>query len=142
MQIQRIQSLLLLLAGVLTAVFIFVPFGSLILDKDGMQFIVELTAANIYAVLCPAGIAAVLLLLDIFLYKNLRLQKQVLIIGIMMLIVSIGIVIYVNFDHATQGTIHWGGGGLLLVAALIGAVAALRCINHDQRLLASYDRLR
>lgn len=143
MQIQRIQSLLLLIACVLSVIFIFVPFGILTIPLDGGQeAIVELKALNMYGLLCPVGIAAVLLLLDIFLYKNLRLQRQVLIFGIMMLVVSIGIVIYVNFDHATLGNLHWAGGGLLLVAALIGAIAAMRGIINDQRLLASYNRLR
>lgn len=142
MQIQRIQSVFLLLAFALMVVFIFVPFGFLTLTEGATQVLVDLKAVSMVGVLLPAGIGAVLYLLDIFLFNNLKLQKTVLIFAIMMTVVTAGIVCYVNFDHATQGTLHWGGGGLLLVAVLIAAFMANGAIRRDEKLLRSYDRLR
>lgn len=143
MQIQRIQTIYLLLAAIVLAVFCFIPFGSLTLpfDNGTEQAFVELTPLTFLPVLVPAGVGVILLVIDIFLYNNFARQKTVLIFAMMMILVSMGLVIYICCDHATKGTLHWGGGGLLLVAALIGAVAAMVRIRHDERLLRSSNRL-
>lgn len=145
MQIQRIQSIYLLLAAILTGVFLFVPFGSLTMTEVTENAVAEIFVAlkpfQFIGLAVPAAVAAIMLFIDIFLYNNFRLQKTVLLISMMMLVVSMGLVIYINCGQATQGTLHWGGGGLLLVAALIGSIAAWVAIHHDERLLRSADRL-
>lgn len=143
MQIQRIQSIYLLLAAIVTGIFIFIPFGTLTLDVDDstLKAVAELKPFDFIGLLLPAGLSALLLLVDIFLFNNLKLQKTVLTFATLLNLVSIIVVIYILTDSASQGTIAWGGGGLLLVAALIGAIAAMNRIKHDERLLRSSSRL-
>lgn len=143
MQIQRIQSLLLLIAVICMATFIFVPFGSWTEAlADGSTAVVSLKAYDFIGMLIPAGVAVILLAVDIFMYKNFSQQKTVLLIAIMMILVTIGLVIYINCDHATQGTLHWGGSGLMALGALIASISAFCAIRSDERLLRSYNRLR
>ena len=143
MQIQRIQSLLLLIAAVCMAVFTCLPFGYWTQPlEDGSRVIAPITAYDFIGLLIPAVTGTILLLIDIFLFKNFKLQKTVLIISMMMTLVCIGIVIYINCDHATIGTLHWAGSGLLLIATLVASIAAFSRIRADERLLNSYNSLR
>ncbi len=145
MQIQRIQTLYLLLSAIVMIVFCFLPFGSLQLNVDEGDMMqtayYELTPLTFIPVLIPAATGALLLLIDMFLYNNFARQKTVLIFAMMMILVTIGLVIYICCDHATQGTLHWGLSGLLLVVSLVLAVSAMTRIRHDEHLLRSSNRL-
>lgn len=79
MVIQRIQTLFLLIASALCITFIFTPFGYTAIIEDGQQAILEpLYAKNIVGLLIPAAASALILLIDIFLFKNMPLQKPLL----------------------------------------------------------------
>lgn len=145
MVIQRIQTLFLLIASALCITFIFTPFGYTAIIEDGQQAILEpLYAKNIVGLLIPAAASALILLIDIFLFKNMPLQKTMAWIGFAAILATIGAVIYIlvagfndlalNYEVAAT---TWGGGGLLLVAAALAVVMAVSRINLDQRLLRS-----
>ena len=150
MQIQRVQSLYLLLATVLLVVFLFIPFGYSVMMVDGEERIVEdWCGYQMLGMAIPAAIAAVLALVDIFLFKNFPLQKLVAKLDILLILVTVGITIYTlvsGFNDVTPGdeivNTKWGGGGLLLLAALIAVGMALSRITSDEKLLKSMDRLR
>ena len=151
MQIQRIQSLLLLLAIIAVAVFLFIPYGYW--DAKVPQMAVDqygpLVATNQPALLVPGIIALVLMVVSIFLYKNLPLQKSMVMLSGLVVSAMIITVVYLLCDtYPVAGmpevTVKplWGVSIALLGAALIGVIFAVKGINADQKLLKSYDRLR
>lgn len=151
MVIQRIQTLFLLLAAILMAVFMFMPFGyTQISDPASAE---SLTTASLKAIefaglWIPGGLSVILLLIDIFLFKNLNLQKRVIVLCSLLTLTCIGIVIYIltagmhDTDPQLSASTVWGGGGLMAVAALLAMILAYRNISADQKLLRSYDHFR
>lgn len=139
MVIQRLQTLFLFIAAVLIALFSLTPFA---------------TVAEFSADLCPKDfpvffilniLIAVLLLLAIFMYRNLKLQKKVTLLSMVLICCSAvtgGFLLY--GPNAPDGAVKlmWAGGVLLLVGALVFAILAYRGIGKDQRTLSSYDRIR
>lgn len=141
MQIQRIQTLMLLIAAILVAVFCFVPFASRSVAEsaDSASFVCAKDAPVLLVL--NLTIAAILLIV-IFMYKNLRQQMRMTILSIVLICASIvtsGFVIFVGLDNATPILF---GGVILLVLALIFALFAYRGMKHDHHLLRSMDRLR
>lgn len=151
MVIQRFQTLFLLMATILVIVFIFTPFGySVLYSSEGQTtFVQDWSSLNFIGLVIPSALAALLYLVAIFLFKNMSLQKTIVVFGVIMTLVAIGVTIYLlaaGFLDITVGdTIYntrWGGGGLLLVAALLAGLAAISRISADQRILRNVDRLR
>lgn len=139
MQIQRIQTLMLLVAAILTGLFCCMPFASREVGDAASQALYAKDAP----VLLVLNIAiTVLLLIVIFMYKNLRQQMRMTVLSIVLIcgsIVTSGFIIYVGYADATPVL---AGGVLLLVAALVFAIVAFRGMKHDHHLLRSMDRLR
>lgn len=142
MVIQRLQTLLLLIAVVLMAVFCLTPFATVpaadaaaagptsVFVKDAPVFMV----LNITI--------ALLLFLAIFMFKNLRRQMTVTLLSIVLVAASIVtgcFVLYVGMPDATPVLF---GGIVLLGVVLVLALFAYRCMGRDRKLLSSYDRLR
>jgi hypothetical protein len=142
MQIQRIQTLWLLIATILMGVFVFMPFGTFEVVADGQEDIVTLTTCKEFGVLVPAAVAAILLLIDIFMYKNLPSQRSVLVIGIILTLCTICTVCFTLFKGLEGYEPHFSWFDIMVPAALIFELLAMKGINHDQKLLASYNRLR
>lgn len=139
MQIQRIQSLFLLLAVVVMCIFCLTPYAQHVAD-DG-------TATSVFmkdtpVLLVVNACIAVLLLLNIFMYNNLRRQMRLTLLSVVLLAgsaVACGFVVTVGMPGSR---LVWTGGVLLLLVALVLVVFAYRGMRSDRRKLASYDRLR
>jgi hypothetical protein len=148
MQIQRIQTLYILLAIAAVVAFIFIPFGfwDATVQASGVK-LVELNG-KMTALLIPACVAILVMFISIFSYKKFPLQKGLVGLSMLIVVAMMLLVIYVmtmGFDVLVPDvTVKpiWAGGGLLLVAALVALIAALSRIKADQKLLRSYDRLR
>ena len=141
MQIQRIQTLMLLIAAIITGIFCFVPFATVeaAAAADSATFVF---AKDAPALLVLNITIALLLIILIFMYKNLRLQMRMTILSIVLLCASIvtGLFyIYVGFEGAEPILL---GGISLLVLAVLFAILALRGMRKDHKTLTSYDRLR
>ena len=140
MQIQRIQTLMLLIAAIFVAVFCFCPFATLPESETAAATAVFVKDAPVFLVLNI--VVALLLVILIFMYKNLRQQMRMTVLSIVLIcasIVTCGFVTFVSFPGSTPVLL---GGVSLLVLALIFALLALRGMKHDHRLLASSSRLR
>ena len=138
MVIQRIQSLLLLIAAVLTVVFIATPYARI--AADGADIPVYASDSTVYLILNV--VIALLLFIGIFLYKNLRLQRLVTLAAAVLTVASAvigGIILWCQLPEASP---VFAGGITLLVLAFIAALFAYRYMGRDQKLLRSYDRLR
>lgn len=147
MQIQRIQSLLLLLGCVFTAIFIFVPYGyTYVTVGEETRIFEALKPTGLIGLWIPAAIAALMQFVSIFMFRNTRLQKLVARLSMIVTLVAIGVTIYVlasgfhaeNADVAIS-RVEWGGGGLLLIADLLAVNLAIKRICLDERLIRGID---
>lgn len=140
MVIQRIQTLLLLIAAILIGVFCLSPVAVEAAATDGevmKHFISEAPVLLVVNILI-----AVLLVITIFMYKNLRQQMKVTLMCMMLIAASIVSSIFVVYNQWAGATFYWFGGILLLCAALLFALGAYRGMRKDHKLLRSMDRLR
>lgn len=141
MVIQRWQSVLLFISALCMAIFCVAPFA-LINDSASPDSLSVISPSEFTVYLIFNMTVALLLFVTIFLYKNLRFQRRVTLIAIMLMVVSAvtGILlIYVSLDNAA---LLLFGGGLLILAAIVTAIMAYRCMGRDYRLLSSMDRIR
>ena len=130
--------------------FFYVPFGyTTVADvADGVSVLEPLRAGQFTGLVIPMALTLALMVVAIFMFKKMPMQKLMVLVSALLTVVSMGVVVYVMVsgfsDTNPQVTMTsvWGGGGLLLVGALIAQLAAYNGISSDQRLLRSYDRLR
>lgn len=150
--IQRVQTVFLLLAAALVVTFMFVPFGyaDFAVAAGSAEVVREAAhACSEIGLMIPLCCSAVLYVVAIFLYKNLKVQKTVTGFGILMACVAALVTIYVLVAGAISASLnmvvlktYWGGGGLILVGAIVAGIMAFRGIASDERLLRSYDSIR
>jgi len=149
MVIQRIQSVYLLIAVILMAVFAFFPalsfelggrsfvYGALEAGKVGVTHIDPLMLTLIILI-------SLLALMDIFLYKNLQRQMTVcfvdIIIGLAMLV---AICIQAFVIGSREGvTLIWQWYLVLPVLSIIFLMLAHKAMSKDKKTLQDSDRLR
>lgn len=156
MVIQRWQSVLLLITGVLMACFTFMSLGQVqladySLNFTTMGFTIEGEATDgaitgTYMSTWPYFIVSlmsfILPLINIFLFKNLPLQKTMCLVTLLFLVavVSMGAAYgYCVFDGAD---VSWSSLIIAPFLAIIADVMAYQRISSDQRKLRDADRLR
>ncbi len=144
MQIQRIQSLYIFLAIVAMAIFIIVPYGKAIDMTSGAPVEEMLYTMTEWGVLIPSGAVVILLLAGLFMFRNLSLQRTVVMITLMLTLSTIAVVCFALFKMADAEGLDasftfWD---ILLPVAALLEILAISGINHDIKLLKSYDRLR
>lgn len=156
MVIQRWQSVLLFIAAAVMACFTFIPFG--IITTPDVTY--NLTGLGFY----PQGeftdgfkpevihtwyffilslTTIVLLLVDIFLYKNLRLQQRVCMICILFIIADGcvgGLLGFCAIENLQS--LWWKTTAICPFIALIGTILAYYRMTQDYSLLKAADRLR
>lgn len=139
MVIQRLQSLYLFIGAVLMVVFLFIPMAT----TDASAEAIRPMDFPVYMILNV--VIALIMFIAIFMYKNPKKQKMVTRMSIWLIAASAvigGLMLY--GPNAPQGIvkIEWFGGVMLLVITFVLAIAALRGITRDIKLLSSYDRIR
>ncbi len=144
MQIQRIQTVYLLIATVLMAVFVFVPFGAFhFTSEQAEEFaVIDMLTYKEFGVLVPSALSAILLLIDIFMYRNLPRQRTVLLVSVLLTLCTALVVCFTLFKGLEGYEPSFSWWDLLVVVAFIFEILAMKGINHDQKLLASYNRIR
>lgn len=138
MQIQRVQTLWLLLAFIAMALFCFMPFGSFM--ADGEMF--SLRPIDEYGVLIPGAATAVLLLADVFMYKDLRSQRTVALVSALLTVCSAAVVCFLIFNGLAGYSPRFSVWGLTLPVSFVAELLAMRGMAKDKALLDSYNRLR
>ncbi len=144
MQIQRIQTVYIFLAVVAMAIFIFMPYGEVDSNDNQLAVTQELYTISEYGILIPAAAAAILLLVDIFMYNNIGLQRTVLIIGLLLTLCCIAVVCFTLFNQAKSEGLaaNFAVWDILLPLAALLELMAVSAINKDIKRLKSYDRIR
>lgn len=141
MVIQRIQSLFLLIAAILMAVAAFaVPMAQIDLGEGAIG---SLYALHALPLLIIELLTALLLIIAIFLFKNLPFQIKVTRICVVLIVVSAIIEGYTltPISESIAG-ISWIWSLLIMAGAFVFALLAIKGMNRDHKLLRSYDRLR
>ena len=134
MVIQRWQSVFLLLGAILSATISFMPWATV----EGS--IVTLSTNTI--ALTINILVAVLFLLAIFMFRNLRRQMNVTLIATVLLAINNIAAICLTYIGDPAGTLAWYGGFIVFIAAIICGSMAYSRISADMDLLKSADRLR
>lgn len=132
MVIQRWQSVLLLLATIFMVLLCVLPLGSGVSDINNPDSSTPIRAIDILPLFIIGIVSAIILLISIFCYKNLNLQKRTIIAGCILLVPAIVISAIYSLWLAV----------LFSALALLASVWAYTRVSADQKLLRSYDRLR
>lgn len=135
MVIQRWQSVLLLISAIFVALAGILPYA---VTANG----VDVCAVQTPVLLCVDILVALLLLIDIFLYRNLRYQMKVTRLALGLIVVLEAAIAAYTCAGLEGATISIIGGIVMPVLALISSFVALRLMHRDYRLLRSAYRLR
>lgn len=157
MVIQRWQSVMLLIAGVMMGIFSFCSLGQI--QAEAYTFNVtalgffregiatasdEATGISTIILFILSLLACILPLIDIFCFKNMNLQKKVAMISALFSIASGVIAAFTASGFASdfQTDVSWSVFICTPLVALIGDILAYRLISGDQKKLRAADRLR
>lgn len=133
MVIQRIQTLWLFLA---TAIMIFVGLQPFALVGETVYTMGDFTVLAILN-----WLIVVLLSLDIFTYKNLKLQKTIAIVTLILMVAQVLSTYIVMSNNISDCEMTWFGGPVFIVFAAIFVLMALRGMSRDMKKLRNADRL-
>lgn len=155
MVIQRWQSVLLFIAAAVMACFTFLPIG-VVTTED---YSLTLTGLGFYQEGIPTDgqtpivvhtwyffmlsiTTIVLLLLDIFLYRNIKLQQKVCMVAILFIVADGCVAGLLGFRAIEGGWIWWKTTILCPFIALFSSIFAYYRMAQDYALLRAADRLR
>lgn len=142
--IQRIQTVYLILASIVSGGLIFV-FNLWNTIKQKI-FVVDLFSREIIALKIIPFLflfSAVLSIMAIFLFKNRKLQFVIGRIIILVNFILLGLLIYVSLTLSGETSVSEKGIGMFLpVLAILFIVLANKAIKKDEDLVKSADRLR
>ena len=142
--IQRIQSIYLLLASIVSGGLIFV--FNLWENLKNQVYVLDLFSRDTISLkVIPAlfFVSAILSFLAIFLFKNRKLQFVVGRLSILINLFLLGLLIYVSLTLPGEISISKKGIGMFLpILAILLVVLANKAIKKDEDLVKSVDRLR
>jgi magnesium-transporting ATPase (P-type) len=136
--IQRIQTIYLLLAFVVTGILLFfIPLWTM---KDGKEF--YFMQSQVYTIVL--GLSTTLTLLSIVSYKKRQNQFVIGRLNIILNLILLGLFVYrsLNLSGETPAVSEKGIGMFLPVIAVVLLVLANKAIKKDEDLVKSVDRLR
>jgi hypothetical protein len=136
--IQRIQTIYLLLAFVVTGILLFfIPLWTM---KDGKEF--YFMQSQVYTILL--GLSTTLTLFSIVSYKKRQNQFVIGRLNIILNLILLGLFVYrsLNLSGETPAVSEKGIGMFLPVIAVVLLVLANKAIKKDEDLVKSVDRLR
>ena len=136
--IQRIQTIYLLLAFVVTGVLLF--FFPLWTMSDNKEYF--FMQSQVYTILL--GLSTSLTLLGVVSYKKRQNQFVIGRLNIILNLILLGLFVYrsLNLSGETLAVSEKGIGMFLPVVAIVFLVLANKAIKKDEDLVKSVDRLR
>ena len=155
MIIQRWQSLLLFISAAVMACFTFFSLGQVTTEDytfnfTSLGFYSEGTATDgseaieikTWYFFMLSLTTTVLLLIDIFLFKNLVLQKRVCLVSLLFIVASGAVGGCLGYSCIANGYMGWSSVALCPFIAIVSTILAYNRMCADQRLLKAADRLR
>jgi hypothetical protein len=156
--IQRKQTIYLFFAGLVTTILLFVPFGNLSTELayyDYTAFSVREATPDQTVILSTIGNAllliatSVLSFISIFLYKNRKMQLNLISLNMIVILAAICTIMYVYPNIVFQKNIQLTGARLdfnytILISfvSAVGLYLAKKAIAKDEALVRNADRLR
>ena len=142
--IQRIQTVYLLLASIISGVLIFVFNLWKSIKKD--IFALDLLNSESYLLkVIPILflVSAILAFVAIFIFKNRKLQFVIGRLTILVNLILLGLLIYVSLTLPGEASVSEKGIGMFVpILAVLLLVLANKAIKKDEDLVKSVDRLR
>lgn len=159
MVIQRWQSVMLLISGIMMGIFSFMNLG--VIQAADYSFSVgalgifregiateggEPTGISTIYLFIDSVLAMLLPLVGIFCFKNMKLQKNIIYISMLTIVTSAALLTlkasqFAGDLQATDG-VDWSVFVGAPLVALIADIVAIRLINSDIKRLRAADRLR
>lgn len=146
--IQRIQTLYILLAGVLAAILFQLKLADLTVNSELMEFYAkgilkgeELVFSGL-PLLLFIGIISLLHLVVIFLYKKRILQIRLLVFTIILLLGLFGMFFYFTYAGFEGAKVAFKIPVAFPLVAIILDWLAIRAIGKDEALIRSLNRIR
>lgn len=155
--IQRVQTLYMLAGVVLAVVLLFIPIAGFTLGS-GEQFSYSLTdypsfvgsgvdRGVLLTPLVATLLVAVVLLITIFLYRNRRLQRKLLLVSVVINLSTLGGVFYASdqisqLSRVVSEKAAYSLGAYIPLLILVFIVLANNGIRKDEKLIKSADRIR
>lgn len=142
--IQRIQSIFLLLgAGSCFGLFGLPLARTEEAAAAGSLFTDQLfTAQDHWALLLVFGLSGLVMLLDIFLFRNRPLQMRLTLFALLLVVIGSGVSLFFLFTDPAAERAAIAVGTFLPLLAIVFALLAYRGIKSDEKLVRSADRLR
>ncbi|CAL2076970.1 conserved membrane hypothetical protein [Tenacibaculum sp. 190524A05c] len=144
LMVQRIQSLYLLLVGIIAGGLTFV--FNIWSTANAKVFSLDLFAANsIMEKIVPILfiISALLAVVTIFMFKNRKLQFVLGRLNILTNLFLLGVLVYLSLTLSGETSVSEKGIGMFLpVISIVLLVLANKAIKKDEDLVKSVDRLR
>lgn len=155
MVIQRWQSVLLLVAAVMMGLFSFCSLATVnslelgqIYNFTAMGFsqigdsAYEMVSFSTWYLFVMSLTTTVLLLIDIFLYRNLPLQKKVCLVSVLFIVATSVTAGALGYGALPAGEIDWSQMVCAPIIALIATIMAYQRMVKDHNMLKSVDRIR
>jgi len=142
--IQRIQSIYLLLSGVISGGIVFlVEMWSTIKNQVFFQDLFSSEIVFVQVVPYIYIVSAILSLVTIFLFKNRQLQFIMCRINILINLILLGLLVYLSLSLPGEASVSEKGIGMFLpILSVLLLVFANKAIKKDEDLVKSVDRLR
>ncbi len=146
--IQRIQSVYILLAGVLVATLFKLKLADISVDGELMElmskgiFKGEELVYNGLPLLIFVGIISLLHLIAVFLYKKRIVQIRILIFTIILLLGLFGIIFYFTYAGFDGAKVAFKIPVAFPIVAIVLDWLAIRAIGKDEALIRSLNRIR
>ncbi|MCM1491007.1 MAG: DUF4293 domain-containing protein [Muribaculum sp.] len=157
MVIQRWQTVMLLISCIMMGIFSFISLGQI----QSADYTFDITSLGIFregiatAPGEPTGLSTIYLFIDsvlsfvlpligIFCFKNMKLQKNLIIFSILTLATAgvLAVMAASSFASDVNGSVQWSVFIATPVVALVADLLAYRMICSDQKKLRAADRLR
>ncbi len=149
--IQRIQTVFLFLACLLTGLLFFIPFAGFVSGNIYNLTLMGISSANIgdqiqqpYWLTGIGALELILIFVAIFLFKNRKLQMKITVVALFAALVLNGAMFLVlnTFKSTLLSDPVYKIGFIFPLIAAILLFLAYRSINKDEQLIKSLDRLR
>ncbi len=88
-----------------------------------------------------SGLSALLSLIDIFLYRNLSLQKRVCAVSLLMVIFTVCDAAIIGYNAIENASVSWSSIAFAPFISIVALILAWRGINSDHKKIRNADRL-
>ncbi len=142
--IQRVQTVYLLMASIMSGVLIFVFNLWKSIEKSIFALDLLTSESNLLKLIPILFlVAAILAFVAIFIFKNRKLQFVVGRFTILINLILLGLLIYVSLTLPGEASVSEKGIGMFIpILAILLLVLANKAIKKDEDLVKSVDRLR